>query len=55
MGRDGRAPPIDEGAANADQSPAWSPDGQRIAFVRRIPERVFEVFVMPALGERNDG
>ena len=37
-------------APERDESPAWSPDGQRIAFVRRIPERVFEVFVMPALG-----
>ena len=37
-------------APERDESPSWSPDGQRIAFVRRIPERVFEVFVMPALG-----
>ena len=37
-------------APERDESPAWSPDGRRIAFVRRIPERTFEVFVMPALG-----
>ncbi len=37
-------------APERDESPAWSPDGQRIAFVRRIPERTFEVLVMPALG-----
>ena len=37
-------------APERDESPSWSPDGQRIAFVRRIPDRVFEVFVMPALG-----
>lgn len=37
-------------APEHDESPAWSPDGQRIAFVRRIPERVFEVYVIPALG-----
>ncbi len=37
-------------APERDESPAWSPDGRRIAFVRRIPERVAEVFVMPALG-----
>ena len=37
-------------APERDESPAWSPDGRRIAFVRRIPERIEEVFVMPALG-----
>ena len=37
-------------APERDESPAWSPDGRRIAFVRRIPERMLEVFVMPALG-----
>ena len=37
-------------APERDESPAWSPDGRRIAFVRRIPERLKEVFVMPALG-----
>jgi Tol biopolymer transport system component/DNA-binding winged helix-turn-helix (wHTH) protein len=37
-------------APERDESPAWSPDGGRIAFVRRIHERAGDVFVIPALG-----
>ncbi|QSX79508.1 winged helix-turn-helix domain-containing protein [Agrilutibacter solisilvae] len=41
----------------ADQSPAWSPDGRDIAFLRVVPDRECRVLVVPASGgnERNVG
>jgi Tol biopolymer transport system component/DNA-binding winged helix-turn-helix (wHTH) protein len=34
----------------ADTDPAWSPDGQWIAFLRRYDPMRFEIMLMPALG-----
>ncbi len=33
-----------------DSSPAWSPDGERIALMRRFDQSRFDVVVVPALG-----
>jgi Tol biopolymer transport system component len=33
-----------------DHSPAWSPDGRNIAFLRRLPDRRQAVYVVPAEG-----
>jgi Tol biopolymer transport system component len=42
---------LTDNAGTADLQPAWSPDGQRIAFVRRKPETARpDLFVMTASG-----
>jgi Tol biopolymer transport system component/DNA-binding winged helix-turn-helix (wHTH) protein len=41
---------LSDAAGTTDTDPAWSPNGDRIAFLRRHDPRTFDVMVMSALG-----
>jgi TolB protein len=50
MGADGSRPEFVTRSSEIDEHPIWSPDGGKIAFLRKTPDGYVDVFVASAVG-----